>query len=358
MTQTNTLSLIKSENFGEVKADFYKRGEQDNILMTVEQLAECLGYANERKGIDNLLSRNGYLKSNEFSVTLKIRGTDGKYYNTRLFTEDGIYEVTFLAKTEKAKQFRTWVRGILKSLRTGELQISNNSITLSTEAYVKALEKYIGDLRTDVNNLSSRVDKKFNDISNSILCVQKTVENEGKAPITVVSDWKIKMYNRLDELLSQQPDKFTDTKNILHLIYKTLNRTYGIVFDQEEKEYKENHNTIVKTPMDLINEKPLLKTLFENILNDMFPDKTRTNADIMRDSIQPLITAYNDNSTGGNATYRKVYSCMSINWKYRITQYKNKYNTKREPNKFKVVEADNKLVKKFCDAVDTIKLTV
>lgn len=39
----------------------------------------------------------------EFSVTLKMRATDGKQYDTRIFTEDGIYEVTLLAKTEKAK---------------------------------------------------------------------------------------------------------------------------------------------------------------------------------------------------------------------------------------------------------------
>lgn len=58
--------------------------------MTSEQLGECLGYLNGRKGIDNLIDRNEYLKSKEFSVTLKLRATDGKTYNTRVFTEDGI----------------------------------------------------------------------------------------------------------------------------------------------------------------------------------------------------------------------------------------------------------------------------
>ena len=52
-----------------------------------------------------------------------MRGTDGKYYNTRLFNEDGIYEVAFLAKTEKAEEFRDWVRGILKSLRSGKTKL-------------------------------------------------------------------------------------------------------------------------------------------------------------------------------------------------------------------------------------------
>lgn len=46
--------------------------------------------------------------------------TDGKQYDTRIFTEDGIYEVTMLAKTEKAKEFRAFVRKLIKSIRKGE----------------------------------------------------------------------------------------------------------------------------------------------------------------------------------------------------------------------------------------------
>lgn len=115
---TNELQIIKSAQFGEVQCDVYSNNEE--MFMTSEQLGNCLQYANGRKGIENILSRNEYLKHPEFSVTLNLRATDGKYYNTRIFTEDGIYEVTMLAKTEKAKEFRAWVRKLLKSLRKGE----------------------------------------------------------------------------------------------------------------------------------------------------------------------------------------------------------------------------------------------
>ena len=115
------LTLIQSADFGGVQCDFY--GKNDEVYMTSEQLGECLGYSSGRKGIDNLVDRNEYLRGGEFSVTLKMRATDGKMYNTRIFTEDGIYEVTMLAKTEKAKEFRAWVRGVLKALRSGEAVI-------------------------------------------------------------------------------------------------------------------------------------------------------------------------------------------------------------------------------------------
>lgn len=117
----NNLSIVKSENFGQVQCDFWK-DEQGNIYMTINQLAQALGYT-DRKGIEKVIERNPYLKEIEFSVTDKLSATDGKLYETRIFTEDGIYEVTFLSRTEKAKEFRAWVRKILKALRKGEAKI-------------------------------------------------------------------------------------------------------------------------------------------------------------------------------------------------------------------------------------------
>ncbi len=116
----NNLQLVKSSRFGDVECDIYS--DNDEMYMTIAQLAECLGYA-DRKGIEKIVERNSYLKNPEFSVTVKLSATDGKYYNTRVFSEDGIYEVTFLSKTEIAGQFRAWVRKLLKSLRSGKAAI-------------------------------------------------------------------------------------------------------------------------------------------------------------------------------------------------------------------------------------------
>lgn len=49
--------------------------------------------------------------------------TEAGNRETRVFTEDGIYEVAFLAETIKAKEFRFWVRQILKGLCKGELEL-------------------------------------------------------------------------------------------------------------------------------------------------------------------------------------------------------------------------------------------
>jgi len=118
----SNLALVKSEMFGDVQCDFWQN-DQGEILMTSLQIGTALEYADPQKGIDNLIARNNYLKNEEFSVTLDMRGTDDKTYQTRVFTEDGIYEVTMLSKTAKAKLFRKWVRTILKGLRKGQIKL-------------------------------------------------------------------------------------------------------------------------------------------------------------------------------------------------------------------------------------------
>ncbi len=116
----NNLQLIKSSKFGEIECDIYSNEKE--MFMTSTQLGECLGYSEPRKGISKIVERNEYLKNKEFSGVV-ILGTPSGEQETRVFTEDGIYEVTMLAKTEKAKEFRAFIRKLLKSLRKGETKI-------------------------------------------------------------------------------------------------------------------------------------------------------------------------------------------------------------------------------------------
>ncbi len=123
----NNLQLIKSSRFGEVECDIYSNEKE--MFMTISQLAQCLGYAS-KSGVEKIFQRHNYLRDKEFSseVILTLGGTDKMgapktMQNTRVFTEDGIYEVTMLAKTEKAKEFRAFIRKLLKSLRKGEVKI-------------------------------------------------------------------------------------------------------------------------------------------------------------------------------------------------------------------------------------------
>ena len=122
----NDLVLFRKENFSGIECDLWK-DDNDDIFMTSEQLGMVLGYSNPRKGINTLVTRNPYLRKIDFSsgVTMKSEAGDRE---TRVFNEDGIYEVALLAGTEKAKEFRSWVRRILKGLRKGELELLRKQI--------------------------------------------------------------------------------------------------------------------------------------------------------------------------------------------------------------------------------------
>ena len=122
----STLVLFRKENFNGVECDLWK-DENDDIFMSSEQLGMVLGYSNPRKGINTLVTRNPYLRKIDFSsgITMKSEAGDRE---TRVFNEDGIYEVALLAGTEKAKEFRSWVRKILKLLRKGELELLRKKI--------------------------------------------------------------------------------------------------------------------------------------------------------------------------------------------------------------------------------------
>ena len=72
----NELTLIKSAEFGEIQCDFY--GKDNEIYMTISQLAECLEYA-DKKGVENLIDRNPYLRNEEFSFIQKVPLISGGY---------------------------------------------------------------------------------------------------------------------------------------------------------------------------------------------------------------------------------------------------------------------------------------
>jgi hypothetical protein len=63
------------------------------------------------------------LRESEFSGTYKLQAPDGKRYTTRVFNEDGIYEIAMLSESEKGREFRAWVRKLLKALRNGEAKV-------------------------------------------------------------------------------------------------------------------------------------------------------------------------------------------------------------------------------------------
>ena len=115
------LQLIKQDKFNDILVDVY-RNDNDEVFMTIDQLANALEYS-DRNGVEKIVQRNSHLKEVKYSVTDSLSATDGKRYNTRIFTEKGIYEVTMLSKQPKAREFREFVQDLLTAIRKGEIKL-------------------------------------------------------------------------------------------------------------------------------------------------------------------------------------------------------------------------------------------
>lgn len=160
----SNLELVEQEEFGEVKCDFFQRGD-DEIFMTMEQVAEALGYTN-KSSIRSKLNRNEYLKSKEFSTRCTMQQVEGGRTVSRekvLFTEDGIYEITMLAQnSERARKFRSWVRSVIKEIRrTGSYQLGE---TPDVEDLIIKQAQSVKELKRKVNQQQEQIDETQNEV--------------------------------------------------------------------------------------------------------------------------------------------------------------------------------------------------
>lgn len=109
------LQLIKTENFGTIQCDFW-RDENGDILMTREQIGRALGYADPHRAIYKIHERNRD-RLDKFSVVSKLTTTDGKAYETYLYTAKGVYEICRFSRQPKADIFMDWVWDVVESIR-------------------------------------------------------------------------------------------------------------------------------------------------------------------------------------------------------------------------------------------------
>lgn len=122
------LQLAVKEMFEGNEVGIYQT-EDGSPVMTIDDLAKSLGYA-DRSGVQKIVNRNPYLKDIEFSTEDKLSLVEGNRIVSRvvrIFNEDGIYEITMLSKKPKAREFRAFVRKLLKQLRKGDYQLAQPS---------------------------------------------------------------------------------------------------------------------------------------------------------------------------------------------------------------------------------------
>lgn len=225
------------------------------------------------------------------------------------------------------------------------------------------------DYSGNFQELNEKIDKLYADmgkLANILLGIKedKVIVNMPKSidygdilPVlehSEITEWKKKIYSMIDRLIDA--GKCKERSECLQYIYKYMNKNYGIVWDQEVKEYAIQNGKKTST-IDLTYNNETYRSIFESILVDLVENNVPQNEEVvcMTDKIiAPLIEKYNDNSNAGCATYRLVYARMDkikpICWSNREARYINKHE-KKTATKKNIINDSKSLMKIFRAAV-------
>lgn len=118
-----TVSYLASEVNGN-ELNFIENNGQ--ILFSAEEIGRQLGYKKPAKSINVIYNRN-QKELNSYAVGIKLMSTDGKRYQVRHFTEEGVYILSMLAQTPQAAQFRAKVAALLRHIREERLELARES---------------------------------------------------------------------------------------------------------------------------------------------------------------------------------------------------------------------------------------
>lgn len=193
------MELLLATEFKKEKVDFFL--DIDEVVMDIEQLRKVTGYSSGRK-IKELFETHPELLEKEYSYKKKVPNLEGgvtKMREKRFFTESGIYEVSFLASTPRAREFRRFASTILKSVRKGEMIPK-----LPADRWSLMEKKFDGIIST----FKDRQDLMENLDGNTEKVVKLLVELKGK--LTDLDNLKedVKALKKVVNLMSRQMEDF------------------------------------------------------------------------------------------------------------------------------------------------------
>ena len=244
----------------------------------------------------------------------------------------------------------------------------NKNALVSQADYMKQIE----NLHNTIEEMRQENQKMYKDMStlaNIILdwkeSFEKNIPVKPVLPeINTYSSWKETMYQKMDRVCANTT-KFGKRSDVMRWIYKYMTKNYGVVWDQESREYKERNNTcITPSTIDVVMDKFMIKSIFESVLADLeyeychkVEEISKNHVDNWADQvIAPLVEKYNDHSNAGMATYRRIYKKMDednkICWKNLTTRYINENG--RKPSRKDLIETRPSLRKKFKSAVEEL----
>lgn len=242
------LKLVTTETFGDLSCTFY-RNMNDDILLTREQIGQALEYSDPDVALSKIHKKHKD-RLDELSVVTKLVSTDGKEYNTTLYSERGIMEICRWSRQPKANLFMDWVWDIIEKYRHNELQPNLQPLIDS----LSLLTQTITTMQQDITNI-------------------KESQSTKKLPEKKYSRWKTNTFNKLNTLLSYvntHSEENLKLSEIIHLVIQETEDTYNIEINDYVEAYKSEFNLDTNPyAIDVINHYKDIKDIFTLTLDSI-----------------------------------------------------------------------------------------
>jgi prophage antirepressor-like protein len=96
------------------------------IWFTAEEIGSHLGYSDPKDDVNRLFNKNKE-ELEPYSTTTKLVAVDGRSREKRIYSEEGVYLLTMLARTDKAREFRSRVARLLRQIRQRRLELARQT---------------------------------------------------------------------------------------------------------------------------------------------------------------------------------------------------------------------------------------
>lgn len=282
-----TLTLITTETFDDLPYNFY-RNNNNEYLLTREQIGEALEYSNPSKAIqmihlkhkDRLEPLCIRIKSNtctdqsqtEGSRDLNKTNVENLITERVYYTQRGIMEICRWSRQPKANNFMDWTWDIIEAYRNNELNnlsfSSSNSQNISTE-----ITNQIIDMTQSISLLTVAIKEMQDEICN----IKHTTnsKNDGK-----YSQWMISMFPKYQILAEHFGISYKQLYRELFLEFQ--NRHPEINLNKLVNNYCIENKTIKCYTLDAIEHNEMVRTLFQQMVDELIDiyhlsDKPLTN---------------------------------------------------------------------------------
>lgn len=338
------LQLIKTEKFNDLSCDFYSA--EDDIWMTRKQIGEALEYNDDGDAIKQIHKRNKERLDKWSMVVNRDTGVriepsvPTNIETSRLLTlysERGVMEICRHSRQPKANAFMDWVWDVIAAYRHGNLRTGTPVTTVerflteqtelmrqmerNNERLYKVtiqgfnqLADIVKEMKAERKELYKQIGKPTKDIP--------VVDTESVIAEYKLNEWKSNVYSIIDDILKESDELGTTTRDILREAYMYLTNTYGIVWEQDRKEYKEKYNIGERgnvPTIDLCYDKypDLLVNSLEKLLRQFRKENAQPDWEEMKIKITNYANHIGNKSKGGTSVYRKIYTKMTengVNW--------------------------------------------